>query len=459
MCIRDRLFQHLLRTVHSHRSSKDEDQDKTFRILLFGTHRDQEEKCKKEPLTEKNRKLSKILFPEFKEYVQYYNVGTRELIFPMNAKSPGEEEKAITETVRSIVTNECRPDPKDLPLQWLGLEILLEEITRVLDRELLSKSECLEIAKKLHFDESTLEAALVYLDELSLIFYFPEILPELVFTNPQVLLDKVTELVKEHFDLMLGRGPHRSCTVGDMWQEFIEYALVSINFLSQKPFEKHYVPGLFEPEHLVVLFRKLLIFATYADQKNFVPCLLRMLDDSEVSKHRETFQSAAAPLALKFPHGGPRQGLFCSLMSFLTSPELKPSPWELKRESDFITPTCLKRNCIQFTITQTSCTVMLIDAFTHFEVHVLATLNVCCDECPNILRAILTGCQKAALNLDYTDSKPVPAFLCPCGNGEAHIANSIDHNWICSLNNGVGGEITDSQRIWFEDDSSAGKSG
>ena len=47
----------------------------------------------------------------------------------------------------------------------------------------------------------------MYLNELSLIFYNPEILPELVFTNPQVLLDKVTELVKVHFDLMLGIGP------------------------------------------------------------------------------------------------------------------------------------------------------------------------------------------------------------------------------------------------------------
>ena len=230
----EQLFRHLLRTVHTHRSSKGKDQDKTSRILLFGTHKDQEEKWKKEPIDEKNRKFSEILLPEFKEYVQYYNIGTKELVFPVNAKSPGKEEEAIAKTVRSIVTNKCQPDPRDLPLQWLGLEIILEEITRVLGRELLSKSECLEIASKLHFDDSTLKAALIYLDELSLIFYYPEILPELVFTNPQVLLDKVTELVKVHFDLMLGTGSHQSCTAGDMWQEFFDYALVTIDFLSQK---------------------------------------------------------------------------------------------------------------------------------------------------------------------------------------------------------------------------------
>ena len=123
--------------------------------------------------------------------MQYYNIRNEELVFLMNAKSPGEQEEALAKRVQSIVTNECRPDPSDLPLHWLGLEIVLEEITQILRRDLLSKSECLEIVRKLHFDESTLEAALMYLDELSLIFYYPEILPELVFTNPQVLLSLI----------------------------------------------------------------------------------------------------------------------------------------------------------------------------------------------------------------------------------------------------------------------------
>ena len=71
-----------------------------------------------------------------------------------------------------------------------------------------SKIECLEVAHGLHLDESTVEAALIYLDELSLIFYYPEILPNLVFTNPQVLLDKVSELVKVYHMTrsVLGQG-------------------------------------------------------------------------------------------------------------------------------------------------------------------------------------------------------------------------------------------------------------
>ena len=122
----------LKQCTHIDPACKDEDQDKPSQILLFGTHRGQEEKCKKEPIAEKNRRFSEILFPEFKEYVQYYNIGTKELIFLMNAKSPGEQKEAIAKTVRSIVTNQCQPDPSDLSLQWLGLEVVPEEITQAL---------------------------------------------------------------------------------------------------------------------------------------------------------------------------------------------------------------------------------------------------------------------------------------------------------------------------------------
>ena len=130
---------------------------------------------------------------------------------------------------------------------------MLEKITLQLKRRVLSRNECLEVARRLYLDESGLEVALMYLDELSLVFYYPNILPEVVFTNPQVLLDKISELVKVHHDKLKKYS-------GEEWQNFFCHALVTVEFLKQDVFEKHYVPGLFDPEHLVLLYRKLLIF-------------------------------------------------------------------------------------------------------------------------------------------------------------------------------------------------------
>ena len=446
------LFQHLVRTVHTSRHNMDYHQGKPARILLFGTHYDEVEKCN-ETIEMKNQKFSEILLPDFKEHVQYYRMARRELIFPLNAKSPSDNEKAIAERIRSIVAKECQSSTMDLPLQWMALEIVLEEVAKVLDRGFLSRSECLKIAQKLHFEEDALEAALLYLDELSLIFYYPDILPDLIFTDPQVLLDKVTELVRVHFDLMQGTGSYLDCAESKAGQEFFDYAFVTVKFLSQDIFQKHYVPGLFRPEDLVTVFRKLFIFAECDDVKSFVPCILRMLDDSNISKLRKTFETiSASPLVLKFSQGGPYLGIFCSLMSFLTSPKNHfPSPWKLKLKPKSTTPSCLYRNCIQFTIPKVPCVIMLIDVFSHFEVHINTKFEeVYKNHCPLIYRALFLGIQKVAFNLGYTNFKTEPAFLCPCGHDEPHVAECGDTYWTCSLDESVGGMITDNQRIWLE---------
>ena len=447
----EQLFQQGLQSLRSHRSSKDKGCGSP-QIIVLGTHKDEESKCE-ESREAKNQRLREILLPGFKNEIIYHHIGTKEVIFPMNAKSPGKDEEIIAKTIRTLVTKH-QIHPQNLPFQWFALEIILEEITQALDRGFLSKAECLEIARRLHFDESTLEAALMYLDELSLIFYYPNILPELVFTNPQVLLDKVSELVKVHHDLMRCSGP---CPGNEAaWQEFFDHGLVTEKFLSQDNFKKHYVPHLFRPKDLVLLFRKLLIFANFSSVKYFVPSLLRMLNKEDVLKHCIAIDHPASPLVLDFPDGGPCRGIFCSLICYLTSPEnIFPEPWKLKMPAQSVTPDCLYRNCVKFTIHETPCTVTLIDTFSHFEAHVSASEDICKDYCPTILQCLLTGCQKAALNLGYTMSKPKPAFLCPCGEkNEAHVAHIGPRYWTCSLDEGVGGEIAVNQRIWLKSSTS-----
>ena len=317
----------------------------------------------------------------------------------------------------------------------MALEIVLEEITRALKHGLLSKIECLEVAHGLHLDESTVEAVLIYLDELSLIFYYPEILPNLIFTNPQVLLDKVSELVKVYHDKKECFGPGN-----EDWQKFFNHALVTVKFLTQEVFNKHYVSGLFRPEDLVTLFRRLFIFADYSEGKFFVPSLLQMLSKDDISKHRVSIDSFVAPLILHFPDGPPRRGIFCAVVCFLTSPENHyPGPWKLKMPARSVTPTCLYRNCIQFVIPclKTPCSVTFIDTLLQFEVHLFVSGQAASMVCPTIKRALSAGLRKANITLGYTNSTPSFAFLCPCGTGEPHPATG-HWRWSLDLQLGFG---------------------
>ena len=449
----EQLIEDGLVSLHSHRSSKEKDHD-SAQIALLGTHKD-EEKNSNETREAKNQRLREMLLPTFEKELVYYQPGTNEVIFPMNAKCPGEEEEDIAEALRSVVLNRCPSHNKRLPQQWMALEIVLEEITTILQRGIMTLHECEEVARRLHIDESMLEAALIYLDELSLLFYFPVILPNLVFTNPQVILDKISELVRIHHYKTMKCSLAGSKT----WQKFFNHALVTVEFLAEEVFQKHYVSGLFGPKDLVLLYRKLFIFADHSDGQFFVPCLLQMLSSDSIAKYCQTIESPIAPLVLLFPDGPPRRGIFCALVSFLTSPENHfPGPWKLKMPAKSVIPTCLYRNCIQFTIpcAKTPCTVTLVNTLHHFEVHLnVMSKQAAAKLCPTIKEAVFAGILKATIALSYAHSSPDFAFLCPCGAEDPHHAAIGDRFWICSLDEGNGETFSKNQLVWLQKVSTA----
>ena len=344
--------------------------------------------------------------------------------------------------IREALLSEGSMKPVDIPSRWFALEILLEEMTQALKRGVLSKEDCITAAiEKLHFEEDAVDAALQYLDQVSAILYYPKILPNAVFADPQVLLDKVSELVFKSAEIE--KLSKEQALTGD-WIKFHEFGLVTIKFLSQEVFSKHYVPGLFEVDDLVLLFKKLLIFATFSKSEYFVPALLHHLDSKAVDDHRV---SSIPCLVLQFPGGGPRQGIFCALLCWLVTPENdSPAPWSISVD-EVGSPVCLYRNCIQFDVPDSLSTVTLIDTYTHFEVH--ADIS---EEFPVIRKAIDKGLHKAALNLGYFNSSPSPALLCPCGRREAHVAEIVKFTyWKCSLKNEAKkfDKLTPDQRLWL----------
>ena len=151
----------------------------------------------------KNQKLREML-PTFVKEIIYYQPDTDQVVFPMNAKCPGNEEEAMAQAILSRFSTKNISDKRQLPQQCLGFEIMLKETTHQLKHGILSGSECSEVTHRLHLDKNALDAALFYLDELLLLFYYSDILSEVVFTNPYVVFDKITEvIVKIHCNHLL----------------------------------------------------------------------------------------------------------------------------------------------------------------------------------------------------------------------------------------------------------------
>ena len=447
----EQLLQHCIQALQSHKSSTVDGE--RARILILGTHKDEESKCTTETREEKNEKIKKLLLPAFQNEALYSGVD-RQPIFAVNAKSPADEDQKVAEQIRLLVMKDTSTKPAEIPLRWYALELLLEEMAHTLGRGVLSWKECLAAASsKLHFDEESLRAALVFLDGLSVVFHYKNILPKVVFANPQVVLDKASELLKAKYDLQ--KRSAEMCTLTtDEWQRFHDTALVSLDFLSQEEFQKHYVPGLFSPADLIKLFRKLFIFADFNDVEFFVPALLDILEEDEVNSHRVSLSSLLPPLVVEFPHKAPLLGVFCALTCFLLSERnCFPAPWCLST-SYVLKPTCLFRNCIQFEIPRYPGSIVIIESSNRFECHVflprVAFVRYSKKLCSLITRALDKGLQEANTALGYSSSQYSTTLLCPCGEGRAHSATVGDGLWICTASSERCAELTPNQKIWFE---------
>ena len=182
--------------------------------IFVGTHRDLEHDCE-ETREEKNRKIREMLPPAVKAEAVYYGEDMKQLIFPVNAKTPRPQDEEVAAELREVVVKRSSVKPKRLPLRWHALELALQKLMLELGRGVLSKTECLAVARRFHFDHESFEEALQYLDQLNILFYYRDVLPNVVFCNAQVILDKITELVQYNYHLLTDPNQGRA-TLGKL---------------------------------------------------------------------------------------------------------------------------------------------------------------------------------------------------------------------------------------------------
>ena len=491
-------IQCLVNTIQSYST-----QDKPPSIIMVGTHLDQlEEKMKQlllsqaspepssgaaaaqplasekiETLEEKNQQLLKMLEPEFSDQLVYFSNDMKQLLFPLNTLCRGEREKTIAHTMRCAVEKSVAREVK-VPVWWYVLELLLQELAKELGRGVLSRAECLQMARLLNIREESFDAALVYFDELNVIKYSPKVLPNVVFVDSQIPLDKVSELIYHSYLLRQSvvvaeaseRSSERPVTKG--WKHFRDHGVVSDECLEQFP--QHYVPNIFSKDHLSKLLMSLLVFAEIpppdwvkdtasAKQKYYVMLsLLPTLSEAELEKYRVS-SGVAATLLVRFPGGSRRAGVFCCFVIHF----IRHCGWDLLLKSK----QPLYRNCVSLQLlTSPPCTITLIDSNTYIEIHVDIIASVHRSEYaghfPIIRQAILNGIRAACSALNYKTTKPELAFLCPGHTSPStsplsstnqpqtvkqHTATLTKDKkfWCCDVEPRISGLLDEQHTIWF----------
>ena len=415
-----------------------------------------------ETVEEKDKKLLEMLEPEFSSQLVYSSSDLKKLLFTVNTLNPGEREENVAQLIRHSVETSGAKEVK-VPIWWYVLELLLQELAKELGRGVLSRAECLEMARLLNIEEESFDAALEFLNKLNVIKYTPDVLPDVVFVDSQISLSKVSELVQRSYQLRQPATSESSSTVSSVegvWKQFCDQGVVSEECLEDFP--EHYVPGIFTKEHLSELLTSLLVFAEIPPpvkiqhakpQKYFVmPALLETLLEANLERHRISSPSIA-PLLVRFPDRSRRAGVFCCFVVHL----IRYYGWKLLLDSK----EPLYRNCIKLQfLTSPPSTITVIDSNTYIEVHVNIIVRGSPSEYTTttilVRQAILNGIHAACVALSYKETVPELTFLCPHTDhpeGTKPHTATLTHDqqyWRCDLiPQLLAGSLKQQHLIWF----------
>ena len=448
-------FRHCMRVLQSTSES-----GKCPKIAFIGTHKDLEHECKDENRKEKERKLLSIIPPNMKDHVLFCDEESQSLIFAINAKCPGDDDQAVLADLRYLLLRELQKLQRvRIPHRYFALEMAFQRLVKYQKKAILSKEECFKEAAKFHFTRESFEDALQYLRAHKLIMHYSEVLPEVVFINSQVILDKITELV-EHSLTLRAKQPTQVRAARSVrgYRNFKLCGIITRDILSQ--FESGYIPKLFEVDHLILLFKHLLIIAEVGESKYLMPCLLEPEEIAVLRPLPLPASQVVPPFLFYFDPDGPKLGVYCCLLSAL----ITEFEWKLLMEDD--NPVQLSRNQAHFTIPgKNPGFITITDSFTTFfhvdisfppDISQAKALEVCKQVCPSIRETVLTGIRKASRRLNYNNSIPEVAFLCSNAKHQdttLHPATISDSGLLtCTTHPAtIFDDISEVHRIWLGD--------
>ena len=423
------------------------------RVFVVGTHRDLEHECETESREEKNQRLLEAFRPVLGNHIVLFRAGDPDqLMFPVDSTSRKPEDQATAQAFREAVMKLCLGKRVKIPLPWFMLEQLLRQLAEKMNEKVLSIEECCEVAhKKLLMPHKFCKAAIEYLGRLNIFFYRPNILPQVVFSDAQVILYKVRELIHCSHELKSITTQGLLHSRQSEWLEFRDFA--QIDSIILKEFPSHYRDGLFTVPIFLELLEDLLIACKLETGKHFMPSLLPYLSLEEVAHYRVTLAEHPSPMTIYYTINSSPIWLPVGVIPSLVVHLQNHYKWKPVLHGG--KQACMYHNCMQFELPGGKAgSVTLIDSTKFLEIHVKASLKVASKVCPSIRSMVLSGLKEAHKSLHYDSAVVEDGVLCSgeCGNKEAHLATLDEdrESWKCSEDATTGDFLDkDRQSLWF----------
>ena len=372
-------------------------------FIVIGTCYDEYERLQennelKESLDEKNERLCSEL-KNYEDVRHDYTKG-KDIIFPVNNMGRGRKEEEIAERIRRITGRSYIR--AEVPARWFFFQVELK--SKAKGRRMISLDECLDIGKSVGMQRKEVLAALWYFHNLSIYLHFPGILSHVVFFDPQVLFDMLSQIIAVSY----GDDRYDDATIKSLKTK----GIFKRELLDTMEFEE----DVFSCDDFLKLMEGLLIISQIPnDARYFIPCVLDIIDDPF-----EDSSGAIEPLYLTWDDELIPNGLFTSLVVFLMG---HVSPTQFKLVND------VYRNKVVLRCRHFGGALHLLDQVKLLTIRYFGPSR----NCFNIRRMIHQGIESIVHKFSWTDSlaSTQEGFRCKiegCTNSSFHLCHLISEH-------------------------------
>ena len=411
-------------------------------IIIVGTRNDIADKCS-ESIRQKDQKLLELLNSTKSNFL-YKGESLANVIFPVNCKEPKDKDRDIAKILRHVIVSNATVQnilpTISLPRTSIELGFALRRLSG--DAGLLTLAECEEQAKMLNMEGNAFQDSLNNLVKHNIVLYYPEVLPNIVFCDPQVVLAKVNEIVQ--YQHKLRDNPDENVAAYGYLLRFRDYGLVSMDLLNVLLSNCH--NDLFTSRDLLKLLHSVKAISMFENGEYLMPTLLPHLDSDKI----HLYLHKTTPLVIKPTQGCIPSGLFCCFVAHLVS----LGHWKVCIEGQ--KPLCLYRNCITFVTNSTSEIVTIVNRSSYIQIHVKEpSMEVC-----KVIEECVHSCiSNACKVLKYHDVQFLKAFMCEgsyCRSDPPHLADCVPSHdgkvlkWLCNTRQSQKGYLSEGQLMWME---------
>ena len=469
------IIQRLARTMQAKITSQAE--GKHSKIIVIGTHRD----CvKKEELPVVLAVINKALNEIFSSSLQdmlIVNVSLDEIVFPVNSIDPDTVDLQSFDTIRQKIS-QCTAEDDDIntPISFFMFEQDVMELAQQLQREVLSRQECLQIGRTLKMGEEVVQAALIYFHQRTIFMYFQHVLPNVVFVNPQNPLNVYKAIV--FFSYQVKSGSVRGLQAKVL--KLLEKACISESLLQEESFAKCFHRNIYEPRDAIELFRYLYSISPLSEEEQqpaksqqlpspypmvasqvrqkevereyLMMSLLPDIPNNEIEKILPP-SSNVSPLVIQFSGDCVPIGCFGNMIACAISQH----KWSFNLK--VYSP---KHNIVTLCPPDLPLNVTLVDSAQFLQVHINSDgleekdlLNFC----RKIQSKIFAILKEVFHRMHFTNLEVRPAFLCSCDESSSlHLATTcpdprdgVDATYlICNETGERQGKLEWRHSVWFE---------